>query len=570
MLRSIPAATRLHRNLWLALLASIAAIAGLAVLLIALSSTALADAGSSGLLIAMAGGIGLTALRRAPRRPNGQATPDAASMHKMQQEAQLGRLQALVDSVSDTLFALDAQGRFLYASPTVLSLLGVSSQAIVGQKFLDFVAWQDVEQAGEHARAFSVSHSEETRQRVFRMTTVDGLVRHVEVRYGPPFAGDADGAVAVGVLRDVTVTFTMTQRLRDERLRLRSIVDASGAVILLVDRDLNIRLANHEFKQLRKSDGEPGEGADIIVSGLDPAVLERWRTEPLAKEDIRPVRFTRALLDAEGTNRVFSITAKPVVGPDRRLRQIVFLGVDDTERHAAERALHDADRLATLGEMAATVVHELRQPLQVIVIACEAALEEPQDTALVTQKLHRIDGQVGRANHIIEDLRVFARGAGSEQPHPFNVADAVRGAINLTAAATRNAGMKIEPLLVDGLPLALGHTAKLEQVMINLINNARDAGARTLTISTALSRSDDKAPRIEISVDDDGPGIPPAVLPRLFNAFVTTKPSGKGTGLGLRICRRIVEEMGGTIGATNRTEGGAHFVVSLPPTCGLQ
>lgn len=557
------------RRFWLAVLASIATITGIAVLLAALPPTALAAGASPSLLMVAAGVTGLATLYLVPRQTRGQGglLPPLASA--TQQEAQLGLYQALVDSVSDTLFALDADGRFRYASPTVLSLLGISPQAIVGKKFLDFVASQDVEQAREHARTFCVWHNEETRQRVFRMVTVDGLVRHVEVRYGRPFTGEAKGTAAVGVLRDVTVTFTMTEKLRDERLRLRSIVDASGAIILLVDRDLRVRLANHEFRRLRGPNATVGDSADIITAGLDPAILQRWRSQPLAKDDIKPVRFMRNLLDADGSNRVFSITAKPIVGADHRLRQIVFLGVDDTERQAAEHALHEADRLATLGEMAATVVHELRQPLQVIVVACEAALEEPHDTEFVTQKLRRIDSQVERANHIIEDLRIFARGGASEQPRPFHVNDAIQGATSLTAATSRNVGMTTELTLAENLPFVLGHTSKLEQVLINLINNARDAGAQALTISAASRRLDDGAMRVEIAIDDDGPGIPPALLPRLFNAFVTTKPAGKGTGLGLRICRRIVEEMGGVIGVTNRSEGGARFTISLPAACQL-
>ncbi|MCW5743965.1 MAG: PAS domain S-box protein [Alphaproteobacteria bacterium] len=553
-----------HRDVWLVLLAGALGIAGLAALLIVRPSAALAGDEHAGVLALAACAIGLAALRLRPRPAKPSEPPDAEGVLALQQ--QVGRYRALFESVSDTLFGLDARGRFVYASPTVLSLLGVSPQAIVGRSIFDFIAAHDVGEARRHALAFRRSSDNETRQRLYDMVTADGLLRHVEMRYGRPFAGDTDGTVAVGVLRDVSVAFTMTRRLREERQRLRSIVDASGALILLVDRDLTVRLANQELRQLRRADGAGGEAAaDIVTAGLDPAILARWRAGKLSRQDAQPVRFTLTLPDGAGADRVLAVTAKPVVGADRCLRQIVFLGVDDTERQAAERALHDADRLATLGEMAATVVHELRQPLQVIMMACESALDEPHETALVVEKLGAIDRQVERANHIIEDLRVFARGTGGERPQPFDAAQAVTDAIGITAAAARHAGLTIEPVLARDLPKVLGHAGKLEQVLINLINNARDAGARDLRIAAALRATDDGARRfIDIVVDDDGPGITPAVLARLFTAFVTTKPSGKGTGLGLRICRRIVEEMGGTIGASNRPEGGARFVIALP------
>ena len=106
-------------------------------------------------------------------------------------------------------------------------------------------------------------------------------------------------------------------------------------------------------------------------------------------------------------------------------------------------------------------------------------------------------------------------------------------------------------------------TGKIDQVLINLVNNARDAGATRIELEAAVVDSGDGA-RLRLAVLDNGPGIPGEVLGRLFDQMVTTKPRGVGTGLGLRICRRIVEEMHGTISAANRPEGGACFEILLP------
>jgi signal transduction histidine kinase len=213
--------------------------------------------------------------------------------------------------------------------------------------------------------------------------------------------------------------------------------------------------------------------------------------------------------------------------------------------------------------MAATVAHELRQPLQVITASCELAREEVHDPDYVAQKLDRIDGQIARATRIVEDLRVFSRGTAGEAPLPFAVGAAVRTAIDLTAGAARRAGLAVTPSVAAALPTVLGHRARLEQVLINLINNARDAGAHDVRIAVELSMARG-APMVRIAVSDDGPGIPEDLLPRLFHSFVTTKPAGKGTGQGLRICQRLVQEMGGTIRAANHAGGGAEFVILLP------
>ena len=104
---------------------------------------------------------------------------------------------------------------------------------------------------------------------------------------------------------------------------------------------------------------------------------------------------------------------------------------------------------------------------------------------------------------------------------------------------------------------------RLEQILVNLINNARDAAARTIELETSTARIEDRV-FVRIRVLDSGQGIPPEVMEKLFHSFVTTKPKGKGTGLGLRICRRLVEEMGGEITARNRDGGGACFEILLP------
>ena len=156
------------------------------------------------------------------------------------------------------------------------------------------------------------------------------------------------------------------------------------------------------------------------------------------------------------------------------------------------------------------------------------------------------------------------RGTGAgDDPAPFRIADAVRGAVDLTSHGLRQHQASLSVSLPDDLPAVVGHVERLEQVLVNLINNARDAGGRTISVTASVVERDGR-PLVRIAVEDSGPGIAPDILPRLFVGFVTTKERGKGTGLGLRICRRIVEEMDGSISATNRAEGGACFEILLP------
>jgi C4-dicarboxylate-specific signal transduction histidine kinase len=256
------------------------------------------------------------------------------------------------------------------------------------------------------------------------------------------------------------------------------------------------------------------------------------------------------------------------------------VGVDDTERQEAEQALNDAERFATVGEMAGTMAHEISQPLQVINYACEAAREELSEVStrgdipdfrFVGGKLDRIAQQVETASRIISDLRNFVRGTNDRLSVPFDPVEAIRSAINLTEYGVRQAGIGLDLGLAGHLPNVIGDVGQLEQVLINLINNARDSvsaiedqhSPRMIEVS-ASTVAGEGGEFVQIVVADTGPGIPAHVLPHLFTSFVTTKPRGKGTGLGLRICRRIVEEMRGNILAVNRLQGGARFEITLP------
>jgi PAS domain S-box-containing protein len=359
-----------------------------------------------------------------------------------------------------------------------------------------------------------------------------------------------------------------------ERVRLHSIIESSGAVILLTDRDLNIVTANRGFWKALGVDPAGATGrkvSDLMEIRIDSKVLARWRGGPLSAKDRKPVQYIRSSIHPDGRSRVMSITATPVVDDDHIMRQIVFLGVDDTERSETEQALSAADRMSTLGEMAATMVHELRQPLQIINLVCESTLEElteatpsaPLDIPQVCRKLERISTQIKRADGIIEDLRIYARGSAGDVAKPFDAAIAIAGAVDMTSGGARMVEVKVTQSLQERLPSLVGHPNKLQQVLINLINNARDAGSHAVDVSAALQVTDQRW-AVRIAVEDDGPGIPDEMLPRLFHSFVTTKTAGKGTGLGLRMCRRIVEEMGGSITAGNRPQGGARFEMLFP------
>ncbi len=252
--------------------------------------------------------------------------------------------------------------------------------------------------------------------------------------------------------------------------------------------------------------------------------------------------------------------------PDGRGLVVGYIVNITAERAAEARALA-ASRLASLGEMGAGLAHELRQPLTAISLAAGVAVMAAKrgDNDRVLQRLDRILDQVKRGSAIIDYLRRFARGReDAEGLVPVNLADAVNGALTLCGGALAEAGAEVLVTLGPPAPVVLGHAVPIEQVLVNLLFNARDAVAglppgapRRIAITTAV---EDGIARLTVA--DTGGGIPPAVLSRVFEPFVTTKGPDRGAGLGLSICHGLMRSMGGGIVAEN-AGAGARFTLSL-------
>ncbi|MBN9487513.1 MAG: PAS domain S-box protein [Alphaproteobacteria bacterium] len=472
-----------------------------------------------------------------------------------------GEYQSLVDSLSDLVYNVDIEtGRITFANAAAADFFGTPIDQIVGTSFLDRVAPEFRSVLERLARNDSHASGRAKLSR-FRMRAADGSMRHVEARARYRI-GENGRRIVTGVARDVERRVQLERRLQRETERLRSIVESSGALIVLVDSNLDVVMVNLGFTTLTGLEPSAAIGRplrDVLEAPIDSALGG-------------PVSFAIKLAGRDGHPHLIAVTATPIRDDGDSVSNIVLVGVDETERHDAEQALHDAEHFATVGEMAGAMAHELSQPLQVINIACASALEEMTeaiergalaDQQYVQARLDRIAQQVETASRIVGDLRAFVRGTSSERPHPFEPARAIGNAVDLTAHSMREAGITLTSTVAADLPHVTGDIGRLEQVLVNLLNNARDAKGRRIDViaDTIFHHERDF---VRIVVEDAGHGIPADILPRLFVAFVTSKPRGKGTGLGLRVCRRILEEMGGSISAGNRPEGGARFEILLP------
>ena len=303
-------------------------------------------------------------------------------------------------------------------------------------------------------------------------------------------------------------------------------------------------------------------------------------TEPLADTLRRVLRDGQAdwewqIRQPDGAIRTVWQRARRLSGSAETGGQVVGYMLDVTGQREAEARAAAAGRLASPGEMAAGLAHELKQPLQNISLAAELAqlaLAGDED-AEAARRLALIVAQVQRAADLIERLRRFARGPEQGVP-PADVAlaDVVEGTLALSGRVLAEAGIDVEVALGEPPPIVRGDALLLEQVLSNLLLNARDAlqalppGApRRIRIAAGPAAWG----RVSLTVSDTGGGFPPEVLARLFQPFVTTKGPDRGTGLGLSICHGLLGATSGAISARNSADG-AEVTLLLPAAAPAQ
>jgi signal transduction histidine kinase len=265
-----------------------------------------------------------------------------------------------------------------------------------------------------------------------------------------------------------------------------------------------------------------------------------------------PGRFREATLN---------IAIAPLVSKDQEQIGRLIIFDDVTDRAELEQRLVQADKLSSIGLLAAGVAHEVNTPLAVIstyaqMLAKQMAEDAPQKTLI----LDKIAKQTFRASEIVNSLLNFSR-TSSTSFGDVNLNRVIQETLSLLEHQLQKSGVQIKSDLDASLPAIHGNTGKLQQVFLNLFLNARDAmsGGGTLEVRTWRDGGVVKA-----EVADSGHGIAPEHLRRIYDPFFTTKGAHKGTGLGLSVTYGIMQEHGGSIEVTNRPDGGARFRLELP------
>ncbi|HET9701788.1 MAG TPA: ATP-binding protein [Burkholderiales bacterium] len=359
--------------------------------------------------------------------------------------------------------------------------------------------------------------------------------------------------------------------LRESEERYRLVVENQGDLVLKLDPARRLLFASPSSLEILAPDAALGEPLRLDIHEEDRAAFANaWMAvlEPPHASDLE----LRALTAAGW--RWIAWRNRAMTGADGKVQAVVATGRDVTGRKDAEtraslqlEQLARLSRAAALGAMGTALAHELNQPLAALVTyaqACRRLLEKlPRDSAELREALDRIAANAARAGAILRNMReLLARRAPERRPVSLN--DAVRNAARLAGAAARAQRARLRLLLEESLPPVAADPVQIEQVVLNLVSNGldsiREGGGelREVVISTALGPEPGE---VQLRVCDSGPGLAAGQRERLFDPFYTTRPGG--LGMGLCICKGIVDAHGGRLEALD-CDTGAMFRLALP------
>lgn len=303
--------------------------------------------------------------------------------------------------------------------------------------------------------------------------------------------------------------------------------------------------------------GRPVTALGANIEGAEEVAETFVRATALDRPFTEVVQATRK----DGTNFPIMVSASPYFDASGTLIGVVTIGRDLTEQVENQRRLLQSARLASLGELIAGVAHEINNPLTII--KNTAALLEADTDGGVAEDARVIQESTDRAVKIVRNLLHFARQAPPERA-ATDLNRVVERVVRFRQGGLGVNNVSVELRLMPDLPEIVADASQLEQVLLNLVNNAEQSmvshqGGGSVVISTTAARG-----TVRITVEDTGPGIPREVLPRIFDPFFTTRDVGEGTGLGLAVSHGIVSEHNGAIWAESEPGRGARFIVELP------
>ncbi len=521
----------------------------------------------------------LESLRRQNAELSRQRDELAAFMAELERERSF--TQSLLNSVRVPIYVVEpGTYRIINCNDVFLREYGVSLEQAAGSTCYELTRRRNTPCASspEACPLLSAVETGEPSMMEFEFIPLEGGSIDLECTATP--LKDKGGKVnrVIHVIRDITNRKRIEEKLRETNQELsrsltflRNLINSSVDAVIASDLNGRILVFNEAAREITGySEEEAFQQIDIrdIYTG-DGArdIMKKLRSEEYGgKGKLKSLEVN--LLHKDGSSIPISLSAAIVYEGDEEVSTMGFF-YDLREKKAMEAELDktrvqllQAEKMASIGKLAAGVAHQLNNPLSGITLFAHILAEEHELDNATLSDVQRILNNAERCRDTVKELLQFARQTAYEI-RPADINQTMQRTLFLLENQALFQNVKIEKDLSFDLPPVPADIQQLGHVFMNLILNAADAmeGHGRIKVRTGLSE-DRKSALVEII--DTGPGIGPEALPHLFEPFFTTKEEGKGTGLGLSVAYGVIENHGGKITARNLPEGGACFTIELP------
>jgi PAS domain S-box-containing protein len=504
---------------------------------------------------------------RPDREPRGAGEPASGSqlqtVHVLKditdrREAER-RYRELFDNIQEGIYVSTPQGRFIEVNDALVRILGYESRQEVLQLDIATQLYLSPNRRQELAEELKENGEMHNHEEVLRRK--DGS--HVHVYMNCYAMRDANGQVVQhrGLMLDVTGLRQSQTELQKERDFSGKILNHTQSLILVTDNEGLISYANRRWSglgfQQHQVIGHPF--TDFCAAPRKEALRQAFAVVARGQQIDN---FDLPLVRADGASAHFTVNMSPISGEDGKVGSVVVVMTDVTDSAVLRAKLVHAEKMAAVGQLVSGVAHEVNNPLTAILGFTDLLMENPELPESARRDLRVILQEAQRTKQIVQNLLSFARQMPPRR-QPVQLNSILKRTVQLRSYDFISHGIQVVERLDESLPDIVGDSHQLQQVFLNIINNAYDAVrecGRPARIEVMSTRTENG---IEVSFRDNGIGI--SDPERIFDPFFTTKDVGKGTGLGLSICYGIVHEHGGEIICHNNlgTEG-ATFIVRLP------
>jgi two-component system NtrC family sensor kinase len=469
------------------------------------------------------------------------------------------RYRELFDSIQEGLFFATPEGQFLDVNDAMVRMLGYESREELLRADVSAHLYPTPEAKKRLVAAIDASGALRNYEETLRRK--DGGLLHTLQNINAVRSGQGDVVQIRGLMLDVTEQKMFQSQLQRERDFNQKILNTTQSLILVLDTAGLISYANRRCF-------EAGYREEELIGHR----LVTW-VEPLQREEFEAALQTTAhglqvenlelrAKRSDGSMGHFSISLSPMRDESNQVNSVVVVMTDITDAVLLQAKLAHSEKMATIGRLVSGVAHEVNNPLAAILGFTDLLLENPEVPANAREDLQIILRETQRTKEIVQDLLSFARQRPALR-EPMNVNSILRQTIKLRSYDFASHGVEVSEEFDERLDMAMGDGQQLQQVFLNILNNAYDAiqeSGNHGQIRICTRRALDT---IEVTFIDNGTGI--SEPERIFDPFFTTKQAGKGTGLGLSICYGIVRAHGGEILCwNNEGHSGSTFIVRLP------